>query len=135
MCSMSSECSLLAFHGKLYIFLHKFSLNRYGNEFLNETYFYHLGRQDIRHNFSPYFYMLYLTDLTWQNSVLLKFFNFLPQCLLLIVFSYYLHDNIEIWLFFITYAFVTFNKVCTSQVIWIEKANQLIWFTYFLCIF
>jgi phosphatidylinositol glycan class M len=117
MCSMLSKCSLLAFHGKLYIFVYKYSLIRYGNEFLNETYFYHLGRQDIRHNFSPYFYMLYLTDLTWQNSVLLKFFNFLPQCLLLIVFSYYLHDNIEICLFFITYAFVTFNKVCTSQVI------------------
>lgn len=77
--------------------------------------------------------MLYLTDLTWQNSILLKFFNFLPQCLLMLVFSYYLHDNIEICLFFITYAFVTFNKVCTSQVTWIFE--KLLAFKYILIIF
>lgn len=86
---------------------------KYGYIFLYETYLYHLIRKDIRHNFSPYFYMLYLTDTIELG--LIKFFSFLPQLMLILSASYYLHDKIELCLFFITFTFVTFNKVCTSQ--------------------
>lgn len=69
---------------------------RYGYPFLFETYLYHFGRQDIRHNFSPYFYMLYLTDVTWNNSLLLRLFNFLPQFSLIAVFSICLNKHFEL---------------------------------------
>ncbi|CAF0737062.1 unnamed protein product [Brachionus calyciflorus] len=85
----------------------------YGYSFLYETYLYHLERKDVKHNFSPYFYMLYLTDQT--NLGVNKFLSFLPQLILIISSSIYIHKSIELCLFVITFTFVTFNKVCTSQ--------------------
>lgn len=90
-----------------------FFYQKYGYIFLHETYLYHLIRKDVRHNFSPYFYMLYLTDTIELG--LIKYLSFFPQFMLILSTSFYLHDQIELCLFFITFTFVTFNKVCTSQ--------------------
>nr|XP_004225979.1 GPI mannosyltransferase 1 [Ciona intestinalis] len=82
----------------------------YGFPFLEHTYLYHVTRKDIRHNFSVYFYMLYLDPSTLHG--LLCFFN---QALLMGILSYTHYEDLPFCLFLLTYVFVTFNKVCTSQ--------------------
>jgi phosphatidylinositol glycan class M len=85
----------------------------YGDDFLQNAYLYHLTRQDIKHNFSPYFYMLYLTS--DSAGTILSLSMFIPQLLLMFVIAYKYHSDIAFACFLQTFTFVIFNKVCTSQ--------------------
>ena len=86
----------------------------YGWPFLHETYLYHLSRKDTRHNFSVFFYMLYLcTEKAYASWI--NFSLFLPQVLLLLGTSFTYFYNLPFCWFLCTVIFVTFNKVLTSQ--------------------
>ena len=87
----------------------------YGDEFLQETYFYHVNRKDIKHNFSLYFYLLYLN--AESANLLLKLIPFIPQLVLLtaVALLFCSKEHVGFCLFIQTYCFVIFNKVCTSQ--------------------
>ena len=96
----------------------------YGTPFLEHSYFYHLIRIDHRHNFSPYNTLLYLKSSpnTSLDSDLTKSFElerlaFLPQLLLSAVFIplALAKKDLPSTMLAQTFAFVTFNKVCTSQ--------------------
>ena len=92
-----------------------FSYFRYGWDFLHESYLYHVTRKDTRHNFSVYFYLLYLTESS-PYSTLLGIATFLPQGALLITQSFMFHRDPIFASFINTVVFVALNKVCTSQV-------------------
>ncbi|SCV46143.1 related to mannosyltransferase [Fusarium fujikuroi] len=92
----------------------------YETPFLVHTYFHHVTRVDHRHNFSPYNVLLYLTSATPADaapSFRIESFAFLPQLLLscvLIPLAIAKRD-LATAMMAQTFAFVTFNKVCTSQ--------------------
>lgn len=94
----------------------------YGTKFLDESLLYHLKRTDIRHNFSLYFYLQYLSCTfnsvpLWQTLII----N-LPKIVLLIVFSfrYGARKHLEFCLLCLSMIFVAYNSVLTTQYfIWI----------------
>jgi GPI mannosyltransferase 1 subunit M len=102
----------------------------WGYPFLYETYLYHLHRRDHRHNFSPYFYLTYLTypslseadqipPVFWRKVLRSPLTSFVPQLVLCtstgLLFGTRERDLAFAW-FVQTVVFVLFNKVCTSQV-------------------
>lgn len=109
----------------------------WGYPFLYESYIYHFDRRDHRHNFSPYFYLIYLTypyhdapifDLTiWQKIFRSPLASFVPQMVSSLgaglLFGRHTRDLPFAW-FVQTFAFVIFNRVCTSQ--------YFLWYTLFL---
>ena len=105
--------------------------HRWGYPFVYESYLYHLHRRDHRHNFSPYFYLTYLTypskdgsnslppPTTFEAIVRSPLISFVPQMGLSLLagflFARRKQDLAFTW-FVQTFVFVLFNKVCTSQV-------------------
>ncbi|KDR73659.1 hypothetical protein GALMADRAFT_251441 [Galerina marginata CBS 339.88] len=101
----------------------------WGYPFLYESYLYHLHRLDHRHNFSPYFYLTYLTYPSllakfqplnvWSQILRSPLTSFVPQMGLALglglLFGRRKEDLVFTW-FVQTCVFVIFNKVCTSQV-------------------
>lgn len=97
----------------------------YGFPFLQHTYLHHLTRIDHRHNFSPYSTLLYLCASASSSSSPLpptstsfESLAFIPQLVLavLIIPAVLGRKDLAGTMLAQTYAFVAFNKVCTSQV-------------------
>lgn len=121
-----------------FLFMTIMSYNLYGNEYLENSIFYHLGRADHRHNFSMHFYWIYLSKMRdyvnqdgdlncsyllchLMNSPVLGRFIirvglFLPQLLLFaFVILHFAGRNLQTCLLLQTMVFVTYNKVVTAQ--------------------
>ncbi|KAG5498698.1 hypothetical protein JKF63_02985 [Porcisia hertigi] len=100
----------------------------YGQQYLDEAFIYHIHREDHRHNFSPYWLLMYLNmgrrslDVGVDYSAGL--FAFLPQFFVLCYSSWKLRRNIAHAACVETILFVAFNKVCTVQ--------YFVWFLPFL---
>lgn len=82
----------------------------YGWEFLNEALLYHLSRTDPRHNFSIYFYHIYLHHQQGFSSIQ-KLASFLPQLIVQLALILRFSRDLPFCLFLQTVAFVAFNKV------------------------
>ncbi|KAF1737819.1 GPI mannosyltransferase 1 [Beauveria bassiana] len=95
----------------------------YGTPFLVHTYLHHGTRIDHRHNFSLYNILLYINSATPRGSVssslLLRTESiaFVPQLLLscVLIPLVLAKKDLATSMMAQTFAFVTFNKVCTSQ--------------------
>jgi len=107
---------LLTFAGLTYL-----AVDWYGREALDEGLLYHLSRVDHRHNYSLWWYPIYLAKRRIPGVI----FLLIPQAILLIVTSLGLtnNDNLGFTLFVQTFLFVTLNKVITAQ-----------YFTWYLCL-
>ncbi|KAG1082597.1 hypothetical protein G6F42_022520 [Rhizopus arrhizus] len=95
---------------------------QYGDEFMQHTYLYHVTREDHRHNFSIWFYQMYLgIDNTspWMGLV-----AFVPQLALVTIIGIAFGKDLFFATFVQTFIFVTFNKVITSQ-----------YFMWYICLF
>ena len=105
-----------AISGGLFLFLIALFYYIYGYEFLFETYLYHFVRKDNRHNFSMYFYDMYLSYANdapkGPNTGLLAF---LPQVVLWVSIGIKYGRDLPFAIFLGTYVFVAWCKVCTAQ--------------------
>ena len=91
----------------------------YSTPFLTHTFLHHLTRIDHRHNFSPYNTLLHLSSADPKATGLhFESLAFIPQLTLSAVFIplALAKKDLAGTMLAQTFAFVAFNKVCTSQV-------------------
>lgn len=103
----------------------------YGWEALYEAYLFHFFRKDNRHNFSIYFYYIYLSTAfdtlpslsplarvrmsTSLTELVPSLISFVPQFCLFLAIAWKYYKHITFCIFLQTIVFVVFNKVCTVQ--------------------
>lgn len=87
----------------------------YGEQYIEEAFLYHFSRTDTRHNFSVYFYLLYIGADFHIPGLSLATFG--PQLVLVLAlgFKFRNYFDVPFAIFTQTVVFVTFNKVVTSQ--------------------
>ena len=91
----------------------------YGYPFVVQTFLHHVTRVDHRHNFSPYNVLLYQASASPSESAIHpESLAFVPQLLLSCILIPFVlaKKDLATSMLAQTFAFVTFNKVCTSQV-------------------
>ncbi|KAI9682004.1 MAG: GPI mannosyltransferase 1 [Caeruleum heppii] len=101
-----------------FVALNQIMYSLYGWPFVQHTFLHHLIRIDHRHNFSIYNTLLHLHSSGPPSKNLpLESMAFLPQLLLsaVIIPICLAKKNLTTTMLAQTFAFVTFNKVCTSQ--------------------
>ena len=117
----------------VFIALNLLMYSTYGRPFLQHTFLHHVTRIDHRHNFSPYNTLLYLSSggMTKNTNIPLSFESlaFAPQILLstLLIPLATARVDLPSTMLAQTLAFVTFNKVCTSQ--------YFLWYLVFLPVY
>ncbi|KAI4145306.1 MAG: hypothetical protein L6R39_003849 [Caloplaca ligustica] len=91
----------------------------YSTPFLQHTFLYHLTRIDHRHNFSPYNTLLHLSSAMPEqvSSLRLESLAFVPQLVIsaILIPVALAKKDLAGTMLAQTFAFVAFNKVCTSQ--------------------
>ncbi|PIA35569.1 hypothetical protein AQUCO_03500139v1 [Aquilegia coerulea] len=98
------------FSGSVFFFWTDIFFYLYQWEFLNETLLYYLTRTDPSHNFSIYFYHIYLHH-EHEFSILEKHVAFLPQLTVQLVLIFRFARDLPFCFFVQTVAFVAFNEV------------------------
>uniref|UniRef100_A0A146LGX8 GPI alpha-1,4-mannosyltransferase I, catalytic subunit n=1 Tax=Lygus hesperus TaxID=30085 RepID=A0A146LGX8_LYGHE len=107
---LSCCCSLFGLTGVFYWL--------YGYDFLHESLLFHLKRTDIRHNYSVYFYLQYLTyKAPDAYEIVDKLLMVVPQASLLLVFPifYSSKKHLHFCMFCLAFIIVMFNTVLTCQ--------------------
>ncbi|SPO02076.1 related to mannosyltransferase [Cephalotrichum gorgonifer] len=92
----------------------------YGTPFITHTFLHHVTRIDHRHNFSPYNVLLYLNSSRSASDLpplRTESLAFIPQLLLsaVLIPLVVAKRSLPASMMAQTFAFVAFNKVCTSQ--------------------